>query len=272
MACAACVIVFTSMIAVKSNEPAAAPIKNESKSLNTDNAVAIEYWIDSLYNTMQLNDKGLSRSVFYTACKGYEFMLDQNSLIKEGILTICDFSQRSNKKRLYVLDLDAGKVLFNTYVSHGRNSGNDYANSFSNSNESHKSCLGFLRTAETYIGDNGYSMRLDGVESGFNNNARERAIVMHGSNYVNGQRASNGTMMGRSYGCPAVPATEVKRIINCIKGGSCFFNYYPDKLYTQTSKILNSTFTWPITASLQLAAAKIPDSLSQVLTAENPVN
>jgi len=121
-------------------------------------------------------------------------------------------------------------------------------------------------TAETYNGDNGYSLRLDGLENGFNDNVRTRAIVMHGSNYVSGQRASKGTMMGRSYGCPAVPAKEVKSIINTIKGGSCFYSYYPDKTYTTASKILNADFVWPLTQTPQLASVKLPDSLAKIYT------
>jgi hypothetical protein len=240
--------------------------------LGTDKSAEVNYWIDSLYSTMNLNENGLSRSIFFTACKGYEYMLSQNKLNKQGILTICDYSQRSSKKRLYVLDLNQGKILFNTYVAHGRNSGNEYATSFSNSTDSHKSSLGFMRTAETYFGDNGYSMRLDGMEYGFNNNVRSRAIVMHGSDYVNAERASDGTMMGRSYGCPAVPAAEVKKIINCIKNGSCFFNYYPDKKYATSSKIINANFAWPVAQTLQIASIKTPDTLAKITDAINSVN
>jgi hypothetical protein len=261
------------MIAEKTKNSAKV-ISNKSTVVNsgTDNSPEISYWIDSLYSAMNLNGNGLSRSVFFEACKGYEYLLAQNELIKQGILTICDYSQSSTQKRLYVLDLNQGKVLFNTYVSHGRNSGNDHATSFSNKTDSHKSCLGFMRTAETYNGDKGYSMRLDGMEIGFNSNVRARSIVMHGSNYVNAERASNGGMMGRSFGCPAVPASEVKQIINCIKDGSCFFGYYPDKNYTKASKILNASFIWPIAQTLQLASIKIPDSLAKILTTPNPVN
>lgn len=257
IACVACVVFFTSMVAVKGkkiNPEISGSIT--SVSINNENSVEINYWIDSIYSGMNLSAKGLSRDVFFAACKGYEFMTSQNLLVKQGLITICDFSQRSNKKRLYVLDLNAGKILFNTYVSHGQNSGNDYATSFSNSNDSHKSCLGFLVTAETYNGENGYSMKLDGLEKGYNNNARIRSIVMHGSDYVNGSRVNTGTMMGRSYGCPAVPLAEVKKIINCIKDGSCFFNYYPDKTYAQASKILNANFTWHVMQNLQLASIK----------------
>lgn len=270
---AACIIVLTSMIAEKSNTSS---VENSTASHSTNKVASseavINYWVDSLYAKMNLAVAGLNRDVFYNAYKGYQYLLANNQLLKQGLLTICDFSQGSNKKRLYVIDLNSAKVLFNTYVSHGRNSGSDYATSFSNSNDSHKSSLGFMRTAETYNGDNGYSMRLDGMESGFNSNVRARAIVMHGSNYVNGQRAENGTMMGRSFGCPAVPAAEVKSIINTIKGGSCFFDYYPDNYYTKASKILNADFVWPLTQSLQLAAIKLPDSLAKIYASADAIN
>ena len=124
-------------------------------------------------------------------------------------------------------------------------------------------------TAETYSGDNGYSMRLDGLEKGFNNNVRARAVVMHGSQYVNAERALNGTMMGRSFGCPAVPAAEVRNIVDRIKGGSCFFNYFPDKKYTEASKILNASFVWPVAQGLQFTSSKTQDTLATIATSGN---
>lgn len=258
-----CVCVFTSMIAANKPHSFSKSVNNNSENFlaGTDNSPEVNYWIDSLYTGMNLSDAGLSRTAFFDACKGYEYLLSENTIQKPGVLTICDYSQRSNKKRLYVLDLNEGKILFNTYVSHGRNSGNDYATSFSNSNDSYKTSLGFMITAETYIGDNGYSMRFDGIEKGFNSNVRTRSIVMHGSDYVCRNRVVNGIMMGRSFGCPAVPAKEVKKIVDCIKDGSCFFSFYPDKSYTQNSKILNASFVWPVAQSIQLASVKIPDSL-----------
>jgi len=258
--------VFTSIIAA--NKPVSnskTPVKKTANyAAGTDNSAEVNYWIDSLYSQMNLSAAGLTRNAFFDACKGYEYLLTQNEIQKPGLLTICDYSQSSNKKRLYILDLNSGKILFNTYVSHGRNSGSTYATSFSNKTDSYKSSLGFLITAETYIGDNGYSLRLDGLEKGFNDNVRNRAIVMHGSNYVSGERATDGIMMGRSFGCPAVPAAQVRDIVDCIKGGSCIFNYYPDKKYTQNSKILNADFVWPVAQSIQLASAKIPDSLRSI--------
>lgn len=212
---------------------------------SASNSAAANNLVDSIFNSLDLEQAGLSREAFFEAYKGYEYLLSKNKLRRKDLLTIADFSQSSSKKRLYIIDLAKGKILFNTYVAHGHNSGTDYATSFSNAANSNKSSLGFLVTAETYNGGKGYSLRFDGVEKGINDNVRDRAIVMHGSSYVNPARAANGTMMGRSWGCPAVSYAEHKTIINTIKGGSCFFIYSPDAFYVNNSKILNTDFSWP---------------------------
>jgi hypothetical protein len=199
---------------------------------------------------MRLDSFGLKEEIFFTACKGYELLLSKGVLKKTNLLTVCDYSQRSCAKRLYVMDLVEGRLLFNTYVSHGRNSGKEFAESFSNSSDSHKSSLGFMVTAETYHGKNGYSMRFDGMEKGINDHVRERSIVMHGSRYVNDQRADEGSMMGRSFGCPAVPYDESRTIIDKIKDGSCFFIYHTNSQYVQASQIINARFDWPVTMQL----------------------
>ncbi len=216
----------------------------------SDESVVVRQVVDSLFTAMDLEKIGLKKSVFFAGLKGYEYLLSKNKIRKEGILTICDYSQSSSQKRLYVLDLDHAKVLFNTYVSHGKNSGGEYATSFSNREDSHKSSLGFMISGDTYIGKAGFSLHFDGLEKGINNNVRQRDIVMHGSNYVNGERADEGTQMGRSYGCPAVPFEISKRIINMIKGGTCFFGYSSDKWYTTSSSIMQSRFDWPIAKPL----------------------
>lgn len=226
-------------------------------SINNE-APAVAQWIDSVYEFTHLDSFGLKKDVFFFACKGYQYLLSQNKLQKKGILTICDYSQSSSSKRLYVIDVDAGKLLFNTYVSHGKKSGTEYATSFSNRTESHKSSLGFMVTGETYYGGKGYSMHLDGMERGINDKVRARSIVMHGSYYVNGERADEGTMMGRSFGCPAVSYDEHRQIIDAIKDGSCFFIYSDNKLYTTTSKILNARFEWKL--SMPVASASIAEN------------
>lgn len=215
---------------------------------NSDESPVVIQWIDSVYNSMHLYSYGLDKKVFFLASKGYEYLKDQNMLDKPGLLTICDYTKSSKQKRLYVLDMVNGKVLYHSYVSHGKNSGAEFATSFSNKAESHKSSLGFMVTGDTYMGKSGYSLHLDGKEKGFNDRVRDRAVVMHGSRYVSSTRASEGDEMGRSFGCPAVPYNTHKDIINTIKGGSCFFIYAEDKLYKSTSKIINARFSWPVNA------------------------
>jgi hypothetical protein len=220
----------------------------------SDESPLVSKWVDSAYSQLKLDSLGLQKNVFFYACKGYQFMLGKNALHKPQLLTICDYSQPSNSKRLYVIDLKEGKVLYNTYVSHGKNSGAVYATSFSNKPESHKSSLGFMITGETYTGKNGYSLHFDGIEPGINDKVRSRDIVMHGSNYVNAQRADEGASMGRSYGCPAISYGEHKIIIDAIKGGSCFFAYADDKWYASSSRVLNARFDWQLSASLDVTA------------------
>jgi hypothetical protein len=145
-------------------------------------------------------------------------------------------SQSSKKKRLYIIDVESKKLLYNTYVAHGRNSGSEFATSFSNEVNSHKSSLGFYVTSKTYSGSHGLSLRIEGVDKGFNDRAFERAVVVHGANYIGGNRS----FVGRSWGCPAVPAAETSTVINMIKDGSCLFIYHPTEEYLSQSAILNT--------------------------------
>ena len=140
---------------------------------------------------------------------------------------------------MYIIDIENHKLVFHTYVAHGLNSGEEFATKFSNIPESLQSSLGFYITSSTYSGEHGYSLRIIGVDPGFNDNALKRNIVLHGADYVNEARAKSGTFMGRSFGCPAVPLKEAAKIITTIKNGSCFFIYNPAKNYLNNSKILN---------------------------------
>lgn len=201
--------------------------------------------VDSIYKKINLASVGLDKEVFQQAYKGYQYLLSTAILKKTNILTIVDYSQSSARKRLYVIDLVNSQILYHLHVAHGKNSGEDYARNFSNKLNSNKSSLGFVITAETYNGSKGYSLRLDGVEKGFNDNVRMRDVVMHGSDYVNPQRAASGIMMGRSFGCPALSYTVSSDVINTIKNGSAMFLHYPDHTYLNTSNILNAEFEWP---------------------------
>ncbi len=131
------------------------------------------------------------------------------------------------------------KISVNTYVAHGRNSGGEFAKFFSNRPESHKSSLGFYITGKTYQGQHGLSLQIMGIEKGINDKALARKIVVHGSGYVGCNFLENNPFIGRSYGCPAIPASETEEIINTIKEGSCLFIYHPSKNYITKSKLLN---------------------------------
>ena len=192
------------------------------------------------YFDMDLEDSGLSRQAFQNAFIGYYKLKKRGLLKKTNILTICDFSQSSSNQRMYVIDVRNRRVLYRTYVAHGINSGEEFANSFSNKMESCKSSLGFYITSGTYTGVNGYSLRIDGVDKGFNDNARKRAIVIHGANYVSMRVVHKYGQMGTTFGCPAIPTDMTTQIIPVVKNGSCFFIYYPSKKYLAQSKVLNS--------------------------------
>lgn len=194
----------------------------------------------TLYAQFDLKELGLTKKAFEYALKGYYYLLDHHWLNKTNILSICDLSQSSRNKRLYILDMEQKTVLVNTYVAHGRNSGTEFARSFSNSVSSHKSSLGFYITQGTYYGNNGLSLKIRGMERGFNDHALSRNIVVHGSQYVGPDFLEMNQFCGRSYGCPAVPADESEEIIDLIKEGSCLFIYHPTKRYLTRSKILNS--------------------------------
>jgi len=208
-------------------------ITSSSNKNNSDNNTA-------LFSELRLSEAGMNQTVFNSALQGFQKLGMAGSLKRNDIITIIDFSQPSNKKRLYVLDLENKQILFNTLVAHGRNSGTLWAKSFSNNMSSLKSSPGFYVTGETYIGDNGYSLRLDGMEKNINDNARSREIVMHGAPYVDQSAFNSLGFLGRSWGCPAVPVSDHEAIINTIKDGTCLFIYSPAKSYLKKSVLLNS--------------------------------
>jgi hypothetical protein len=192
-----------------------------------------------IYNSSHLAQYGLSEEAFNYAYKGYKELEAKNKLPNTHYLTICDFSQSSSKKRLYIIDMTSNEMIINTYVAHGKNSGGEFATRFSNIPESLQSSLGFYVTGSTYIGEHGLSLRLNGLEPGINDRALQRSIVIHGAAYVDESRAQKGIFMGRSFGCPAVPQIESAKIITAIKNGTCLFIYHPSRNYLLGSKLLN---------------------------------
>ena len=157
-------------------------------------------------------------------------------------LTIIDYSLPSTHKRLWVIDLERDRLIFHELVAHGRNSGVNESTQFSNIVGSRQSSLGTFLTAETYRGKHGYSLRLDGVENGINHKARERAIVMHGADYVSTDFVARHGRLGRSWGCPAVSRAVAATLIDAIKDGSVIFAYYPDPVIQAKSAYLNDRY------------------------------
>jgi hypothetical protein len=212
---------------------------NPVSSKKAAKAAAFAEEVTALYTQIDLQEMGLTKKAFEYALKGYYYLLDHHWLNKTNILSICDLSQSSRNKRLYVIDLEQRTVVVNTYVAHGRNSGGEFARSFSNNPASHKTSLGFYITQGTYYGNNGLSLKIRGMDRGFNDRANGRNIVVHGSQYVGPDFLQMNQFCGRSYGCPALPATESDSIIDLIKEGTCLFIYHPTKKYLTRSKILN---------------------------------
>ena len=173
-----------------------------------------------IYEEMGLS-AWVGEKAFREAYDGYCRIKDR----KKEVLTLIDFTKPSNEERLLVLDMVEGKLLFHSFVAHGRNSGDLYATRFSNRPESHQSSLGLYLTEGTYTGKNGYSLRLNGLEKGINDNALARAIVIHGAAYADPSVCRGGRRLGRSWGCPALPPALNRPIIDTIKGGSVLYIY-----------------------------------------------
>lgn len=198
-----------------------------------------EETVTQLYNTLNLSDYSLSLEVFRYGMIGYNSLLQQGKINSKQLLTIIDFSKPSTKKRFYTIDLASMQVKYYTYVSHGKNTGENEAKAFSNIVHSNQSSLGFFTTAETYIGSKGYSLKLDGLEKGINDKVRDRAVVIHEAEYVSEGWIQKYGRLGRSQGCPALPIGQSKTIINAIKDGTLIFAYFNDAAYLHGSAYLN---------------------------------
>jgi hypothetical protein len=216
-------------------------VKGEETSNIASTKVSVLQKADNIYNKINFGkSQPLSKDVFRKAYTGYLNLkqagkLDQN----HEVISICDFSLSSNVKRLWVIDLKDARVLVHSLVAHGQGTGEEFAMNFSNTENSHQSSLGFYVTENTYIGDNGYSLKLQGMDVGYNDAAYSRAIVMHGADYVCDSYIKNNKRLGRSWGCPAVPAGMAKEIINTVKGGTCLYISYPNQRYLAKSVWLN---------------------------------
>ena len=231
------IVGFAKVHSHKANHAAKSDKKQQEESEEESASGGFAKSSNALYEKLRLGELGLSRAAYDLAMIGYENMLSTGKLSNEHFLSIIDFSLASAKKRLFILDFANKKLIFNTYVAHGRNSGREMAREFSNEPESYKSSLGFFITGDAYVGKHGFSLRLLGEEKGINDKADSRAIVMHSAPYVTEDAIKIQGFIGRSLGCPALPEALTKPIIETIKNGSCLFLYSPDKSY-----LANSTF------------------------------
>jgi hypothetical protein len=196
--------------------------------------------LNLLYNNLQLDSLGLSAEAYHKAISGFLNLVLAGEIRNPGVLSIIDFSKPSTQKRLFILDMNNGTLMYNTLVAHGRNSGKLLATRFSNRTNSLMSSLGFYLTGDPFIGQHGYSLTLEGKEKGWNDNAFHRRIIMHPADYVSEDHIRQWGYLGRSEGCPAIPEDLDKSIIDSIRGGSCLFIYGPDIRYLYRSRLAAS--------------------------------
>lgn len=189
---------------------------------------------------MNAATSGISPDVLDLALGAVSCATRRGDIRPPSTLTVIDYSRPSVEQRLWVFDLSDGSLLFKELVAHGRNTGENMATSFSDAMNSRQSSIGLFVTADTYIGSNGYSLRLNGLERGFNANARDRAIVMHGAPYVDAKLAAAQGRIGRSWGCPALRDAVARDVIDTIRGGGVIFSYYPDSNWLKSSRFLNA--------------------------------
>ncbi len=230
-------VLFISFAKATNHSEAGIVLKDSVMATDSSSASLVSL-SEKLFADLELEAKGLSIEALDYAVAGYQKLVNSGLVSNSQYLTIVDFSQSSRKKRFYILDMHNNELTWNTFVSHGKNSGVDRADRFSNKVNSEQSSLGFYVTKKTYHGKHGLSLRLAGLEEGFNSNAEARGIVVHGAAYVNAGRV-NSAYMGRSQGCPALPESEYAAIINLIKDGSVMFVYNPSEEYLQSSTVLN---------------------------------
>lgn len=193
--------------------------------------------IDSLYGKLIATGTKPSYVLFSKGMSGYASLLNEGKIQNSRYLTLIDFSLSSKVRRLWVIDLNSDSVVHHSLVAHGKNTGEEYAVNFSNRPKSNMSSLGFYVTGSTYYGKHGFSLLLDGVEEGINDNARKRAIVIHPAAYATQDFSRKYGRLGRSFGCPALPPAKSEAIIDTIKDKSCLFIYHPNREYQLASRL-----------------------------------
>lgn len=191
-----------------------------------------------LYNSLAQAAPELNPLVLQSALSAMQCAVNNGASPAEN-LAVIDYSQPSTARRLWIFDLQKKTLVLRDLVAHGQKSGENFATQFSNNEGSHQSSLGLFRTQESYQGANGYSLRMDGLEPGFNDSARDRAIVIHPASYVNPLWSQTQGRIGRSQGCPAVRPQIARTVVDKLKDGQFMFAWYPDQKWLQSSAYLN---------------------------------
>ncbi len=221
---------------------------NDSIAIDTNSrAIAFDKKVNEIYKKAQLNDAGLSYPLFEKSLIGY-YNLSKKKIAQKPILTIVDFTKSSKEKRMWIIDLAQQQLLLTNLVAHGQRSGDDIATKFSNMAESHQSSLGFFVTDEIYFGKHGQSLKLEGLDKGFNSLAKSRAIVLHGAAYVSEDFIKQHGRLGRSFGCPAVPQQLTSKVINLLKGKTTLFingNSNYKSLFLDKQNAINALLSQP---------------------------
>lgn len=206
---------------------------------NYDQVPGSEKWIDKEIKVLGSQAQNLNPKVLKLSLAAYQ-QAKERGIAQKSVLTIIDYSMPSSQQRLWVIDLNKNKVILNTYVAHGKNSGDANTTSFSNQHNSLKSSFGVFVTDEVYSGHHGSSLRIKGLERGINDNVYSRSVVFHGASYVSAAVAKARGKLGRSWGCMAVSEKTIKPLINVIKGKTVVFAYYPDHKWLKNSSFLRN--------------------------------
>jgi hypothetical protein len=224
-------VLVMSLAALSGREAVSASRAGRSVPSTLTGALSVTAWASAEIGSLE-------RRIFELALGAASCALRSGSIDDLATLTVIDYSRPSTQRRLWVFDLKSRALLYEELVAHGRGSGENVATSFSNVPESHQSSLGLFRTEDSYVGRNGYSLRLRGLDAGFNDHAYDRAIVMHGAPYVSDDFARAQGRLGRSHGCPALREGIAREVIDTVKGSGLVFAYYPDPAWLTTSKYL----------------------------------
>jgi hypothetical protein len=253
-------LIIAGLIFLNTTSPAVStslPETGRSLSIESARVATFELNMNNTYNGAHLQDAGLDYEVFRKAIIGY-YNLKRTSpvTIKKSVISIIDFNKASSENRLWIIDIKSKKLLYNTLVAHGKNSGENFARRFSNVPQSEMSSLGFYVTNQTYQGKHGLSLKINGLDKGFNTNAYQRAIVIHGADYVSSAFVRQHGRLGRSQGCPALPVAQTSAIINTIKENTCLFIYGPEQKYNSPYLALE-----PAVAKFALEIEKVQRSI-----------